>query len=55
MDQLTVDVTDIPNVRVGSEAVLIGEAGGEKIFAPRLAGACETIKQIHCSAGWEAA
>lgn len=43
MDQLTVDVTDIPNVRVGSEAVLIGEAGGEKIFAPRLAGACKTI------------
>ena len=43
MDQLTVDVTDIPNVSVGSEAVLIGEAGGEKIFAPRLAGACKTI------------
>ena len=43
MDQLTVDVTDIPNVRVGSEAVLIGAAGGEKIFAPQLAGACGTI------------
>ena len=43
MDQLTVDVTDIPNVRVGSEAVLIGEAGGERIFAPQLAGACGTI------------
>lgn len=43
MDQLTVDVTDIPNVRVGSEAVLIGAAGGKKIFAPQLAGACGTI------------
>ena len=43
MDQLTVDVTDIPNVRAGSEALLIGAAGGEKIFAPQLAGACGTI------------
>lgn len=43
MDQLTVDVTDIPNVKVGVTATLIGKDGDEEIQAPMLAEMSESI------------
>ena len=43
MDQTIVDVTDIPNVRAGDIAVLIGKAGDAQITAYDLAEACGTI------------
>jgi alanine racemase len=33
MDAVTVDVTDIPEARLGDEAVLMGRQGGEEITA----------------------
>lgn len=38
MDQTTVDVTDVPEVRAGDEAVLIGRQGGEELPAVTVAG-----------------
>lgn len=43
MDQLTVDVTDISNVKVGAAATLIGSDGEEEISAPEVAGNSESI------------
>src|SRR5580698_423492 len=43
MDQTILDVTDIPNVGIGDEVVLIGEQGGERITACDLADATGTI------------
>ena len=43
MDQMMVDVTDIPNVRFESEVVLIGESGDEVITADDLANMIGTI------------
>jgi len=43
MDQTIVDVTDIPDVQVGSQAVLIGTQGSECIGADELAIWAETI------------
>ncbi len=43
MDQFQVDVTDVPGVAQGDEAVLIGEQGGETITAAEVAGAIDTI------------
>ena len=43
MDQMMVDVTDVPNVAVGDEAVLIGRQGSEKITADDLAEKADTI------------
>lgn len=37
MDQLTVDVTDIPDVKVGITATLMGTDGNEEISAPTVA------------------
>lgn len=37
MDMIVVDVTDIPNIMVGDEAVLIGRSGNEEIKANELA------------------
>jgi serine/alanine racemase len=37
MDQLTVDVTDIPNVKSGITATLIGKDGNEEIRAAQVA------------------
>lgn len=44
MDQATIDVTDIPNVRQGDEVVLIGEQGGERITVEEVA---ERLGTIH--------
>ena len=43
MDQLAVDVTDIPNVKNGSIATLIGKDGKEEITAPMVAESAESI------------
>lgn len=43
MDLLTVDVTECPNVTVGSIATLIGKDGEEEISAPILADISESI------------
>ena len=43
MDQMAVDVTDIPGVRVGMTATLIGRDGEEEITAPTLAGSAGSI------------
>lgn len=42
MDMVVVDVTDIKNVRVGDEVVLIGKQGKEEITAEELAGLAGT-------------
>lgn len=43
MDMIMVDVTDIDDVRVGDEAIIMGISGGEKITAEELAAMCDTI------------
>ncbi|HOV69057.1 MAG TPA: alanine racemase [Clostridia bacterium] len=43
MDQMMVDVTDIPEAKVGGEAVLLGESGAESVWAEELARRCNTI------------
>lgn len=43
MDQFMIDVTDIPEVKVGDEVVIIGTQGEEKITAAEIAHLCNTI------------
>ncbi len=43
MDMTMIDVTDIKNVSVGDEAVIIGSQGKEKISAENVAKRCNTI------------
>ena len=43
MDQILADVTRVPEVAVGDEAVLIGQQGGEEILARELAEKAGTI------------
>jgi alanine racemase len=43
MDQTILDVTDIPGVAIGDEAVIIGQQGGESITAYELADLIGTI------------
>lgn len=43
MDQLMVDVSDVPGVKLGDEAVLLGRQGGEEISADELASLADTI------------
>jgi alanine racemase len=43
MDWTLVDVTDIPEVRVGDEVILIGQANGRRILAEDVAAWCGTI------------
>lgn len=43
MDQFMVDVTDIPNVKPGDTAILLGRQGDEVITADDLARLCNTI------------
>ncbi|HEX4065557.1 MAG TPA: alanine racemase [Acidobacteriaceae bacterium] len=52
MDQTLVDVTDLPNVAIGDEGVLIGEQGSEKITAADMAELCGTIAyEVLCGIG----
>jgi alanine racemase len=49
MDTIMVDVTDIPEVKVGDEAVLIGRQGDEEILADEIAANGQTINyEIVC-------
>ena len=43
MDMLMIDVTGIPRVRVGEEAVLLGRQGREEVSAVELANLAGTI------------
>ena len=43
MDQTLIDVSQIPDVKQGDTAVLIGVSGSERITAGELAGKCHTI------------
>nr|WP_152800750.1 serine racemase VanT catalytic subunit [Alkalibaculum sporogenes] len=43
MDQLTVDVTDIPNIHIDDIATIIGKDGQDEIFATELAESSESI------------
>ncbi len=52
MDMTLVDVTDIPDVATGDEAVLIGRQGEERISAVEVAGWLETIPyEVLCTIG----
>ncbi len=49
MDQLMVDVTEIPDVKIGDRAVLIGRSGDEEITVDQMAALCGTINyEIIC-------
>jgi len=43
MDQTMIDLSDIPDVKVGDEAVLIGEVGNQRITAGDLGSLAQTI------------
>lgn len=52
MDQTTIDVTDIPGVAVGDEAVLIGTQGSQRITADDVARTIGTISyEVLCAIG----
>lgn len=52
MDLLMVDVTDLPDVKVGDEAVLLGPQGSAEIRAEELARLCGTIHyEVFCGIG----
>jgi alanine racemase len=43
MNMTVVDVTDIPDAGPGTEVVLLGRSGGQRLTAERLAGWLDTI------------
>jgi alanine racemase len=43
MDLTIIDVTEVPVVGVGDEVTLLGEQGGERLFAEDLAAVAGTI------------
>jgi len=52
MDMIMVDVTDLPPVQVGEVATLIGQQGGESIWADEVAGWIDTIPyEVLCGIG----
>ena len=52
MDQFVVDVTDIPDVHIGDEAVLMGRQGGNQITAEEIADIRKTIGyEVICGVG----
>jgi len=52
MDQVMVDVTDVPNVAVGDEAIIVGTDGTNTILADDIAEKTETINyEIICAFG----
>ncbi|HEY0159377.1 MAG TPA: alanine racemase [Thermoanaerobaculia bacterium] len=49
MDLVTIDVTDVEDVRAGDEVVLLGRQGGEEIAAEELAAKLDTISyEVFC-------
>lgn len=52
MDQLMIDVTDIPGVKAGDTVVIMGEQGSEKILSSDIADINNTISyEILCAVG----
>jgi len=52
MDQVMVDVTDVPNVKLGDEAIIIGSDGKNTILADDIAEKTGTINyEITCAFG----
>jgi alanine racemase len=52
MDMAMADVTHLPGVRVGDEAVLLGRQGAEEITADEVAGLTGTISyEVLCRIG----
>jgi len=52
MDMMMVDVTDIPNPRIGEEVVLLGKQGTREITAEDYAGWLKTIPyEVLCGIG----
>jgi len=52
MDQCMIDVTDVNNVNVGDEVIIMGCAGGKSVSADALAGIIGTINyEIVCDVG----
>ncbi len=52
MDMCMIDVSDVPDVKVGDEVVLMGRQGDEEIKVEELAAIAETIPyEIFCSIG----
>ena len=52
MDQMMVDVTDIPGAALGDAVVLLGRQGSQEITAEEMAGWCETIPyEVFCDIG----
>ena len=50
MDQCMIDVSHIPDVKVGDEVVLFGEQGSECVSADEIADTCHTIiHEITCN------
>ena len=50
MDQITVDVTDIPDVKVGDHAVILGKMGDEEISAETLGELCDSFNyEVVCN------
>lgn len=43
MDQTTIDLSDVPEARVGDEAVLMGESGNQRITAGDLGSLAQTV------------
>jgi alanine racemase len=43
MDQIIVDASKVPGVRVGDEAVLVGKQGREELTATEVAAKADTI------------
>ncbi len=55
MDQLMVDVTELPDVKQGDTATLIGKDGSAEITAEQAAANAGTIANEVLRRGWEAA
>ena len=52
MDQCMIDVTDVPNVKVGDEVIIMGSDGKNTILADDIAKATGTINyEIICAFG----
>ncbi len=50
MDQIMVDVTDIPDVRVGDKAVILGKSGNAEITAEQLGALCHSFSyEVICT------
>jgi alanine racemase len=52
MDQCMVDVTDVPDVKVGDEVIIMGSDGKNAVTAEEIAAATGTINyEILCAFG----